>query len=65
MTSETNGWDPVDEAAWREWVRGSWLPENAKGLQRELLGEAREEEGKKQNKEDWRKSKVPQHQAWI
>ena len=65
MTSETHDWDSLDQAAWREWVRGSWLPGNITGLQGEPLGEAWEEKGKEQDKESWRKSKVPQRQAWI
>ena len=60
-----NDWDSLDQAAWREWVRASWLPSNVRGLQGEPLGEAWEEESEDEGKESWRKSKVPQHQAWI
>lgn len=65
MNSEIDVWNELERDAWTSWVRESWLPSNVAGLQGQPLGEAREEEGEDEGKESWKKSKVPQHKAWI
>ena len=65
MNNEVDVWNELERDAWRAWARNSWLPSNIRGLQGEPLGEAWEEESEDEGKESWRKSKVPQRQAWI
>ena len=56
--------DELDEGAWRAWVRESWLPSNAQGLQGASMDKTRQE-GKASKEEDWKKSTIPQRKAWI
>jgi len=53
----------LDQAAWRAWVRESWLPVNAQGLQKEPVGKARQEVQASQ--EDWKESTLHVGKAWI
>ena len=55
--------DELDQGAWRAWIRGSWLPGNAQGLQGQSLREMGKAKASKE--EDWRKSTIPQRKAWI
>lgn len=55
--------DELDQGAWRAWVRESWLPVNAQGLQGQSLREMGKAKASKE--EDWRKSTIHKHQTWI
>ena len=55
----------LDEGAWRAWVRESWLPSNAQGLQGAPVGKARQEGKTSKEEEGWRKSTIPERKAWI
>ena len=56
----------LDHDSWRAWVRESWLPGNAQGLQGEALRQALEEvEAIEEESEAWKKSTLPERKAWI